>query len=263
MAGELIELYEFIGPGLAYRYTSDRHRTISYGGNDYAPTPIRRGKIVSSGPLGDYSLTVDLPVSTQLIQDYVPIQPDSLLLTIYSGTSPTGAFAKIWEATVKGIMLQGPGATLRTDWLFNDMLNQPVPNVWQEPLCQHNLGDSRCTIDLDLAAYKVSTTVSAISADGKTITVASVGGKADGFFKLGGMVKADGQRKMVTGNTGTSITLWAPFYSLAVNDAIDLVAGCDKAITTCRDKFSNAVNHSGFPYMPTKDIHRIQLPGSL
>jgi uncharacterized phage protein (TIGR02218 family) len=40
---------------------------------------------------------------------------------------------------------------------------------------------------------------------------------------------------------------------VAFGDQVVLVTGCDKTITTCRDKFQNVLNFQGFPHIPGED----------
>ena len=37
-------------------------------------------------------------------------------------------------------------------------------------------------------------------------------------------------------------------------DGVTLRAGCDKAFSTCRDRFANTINFRGFPHMPDNDF---------
>jgi hypothetical protein len=83
-------------------------------------------------------------------------------------------------------------------------------------------------------------------------------GQESGFFSFGTM-------EMVTGaNAGVSMeirdyvpgqwTLFLPFeYELAPGDEYILTAGCNKQLSTCRDKFDNVGNHGGFPHVPGID----------
>ena len=42
-------------------------------------------------------------------------------------------------------------------------------------------------------------------------------------------------------------------YPITHGDQLILTVGCDKMITTCRDKFQNVANFQGFPYIPGED----------
>ncbi len=41
---------------------------------------------------------------------------------------------------------------------------------------------------------------------------------------------------------------------VAAGDSFVIVAGCDKRLATCRDRFGNTVNFQGFPHMPGDDF---------
>ena len=41
---------------------------------------------------------------------------------------------------------------------------------------------------------------------------------------------------------------------IAVGDTFTVTAGCDKALSTCRDRFANVVNFGGFPRMPGNEF---------
>ncbi len=41
---------------------------------------------------------------------------------------------------------------------------------------------------------------------------------------------------------------------IAVGDAFQVTAGCDKRAATCRERFANIANFRGFPHMPGNDF---------
>ncbi len=62
---------------------------------------------------------------------------------------------------------------------------------------------------------------------------------------------------------GVRLAFWQPApVPLAPGDAVAVTIGCDKAFSTCRDRFANALNFRGFPHMPGIDrILSVPLPG--
>jgi uncharacterized phage protein (TIGR02218 family) len=42
-------------------------------------------------------------------------------------------------------------------------------------------------------------------------------------------------------------------FAVVDGDQVWLTVGCDKSLTTCRDKFQNAANFQGFPHIPGED----------
>jgi uncharacterized phage protein (TIGR02218 family) len=51
-----------------------------------------------------------------------------------------------------------------------------------------------------------------------------------------------------------TIDTWQPMaHAIAVGDAFEVTAGCDRHFATCRTKFDNVVRFRGFPHMPGND----------
>jgi uncharacterized phage protein (TIGR02218 family) len=127
--------------------------------------------------------------------------------------------------------------------------------------CRAALGDARCT--KNLAAFTVVGTISSVGTDG--ITLNDVGrlepspavGES-GYFEHGKITFTAGL------NNGLSmevkkyaigvITLHLPMpYTVAPGDAYTLVAGCDRLITTCLNRFNNVAHFRGEPYLAGRD----------
>jgi uncharacterized phage protein (TIGR02218 family) len=142
-------------------------------------------------------------------------------------------------------------------------LQQPKGRIVQFG-CDADLGDARCTVNLDQPAYA--------SDDG---VVASLGGSLRSFVASGldaydnnwftrGLITwlsgANQGRKSevrVHGKSvaGVTIELWQrPAEAIALGDNFRIVAGCDKQFATCRSKFNNVPNFRGFPHVPGNDF---------
>jgi uncharacterized phage protein (TIGR02218 family) len=128
--------------------------------------------------------------------------------------------------------------------------------------CAADLGDARCTVDLDNAAFTGSGTIAALTAI-SSFTVSGLGSFADGWFTAGKITWTSGANAGLAmevkrhRNDGTTVTidLWqAMAEPLAAGDTFTVTAGCDKRFATCRDRFANAVNFRGFPHVPGNDF---------
>ena len=117
--------------------------------------------------------------------------------------------------------------------------------------CPHFLYDSECKVDPQ--AFKVSSTVTALT--GNSLTVASVDGKPDAWFK-GGYVEwqanADGtmERRMIENQVGNVLTIFGLTDGVTVGLAVDMFPGCNRTPETCRDKFNNLANSGDCHFMP-------------
>jgi uncharacterized phage protein (TIGR02218 family) len=137
------------------------------------------------------------------------------------------------------------------------LLNQEKGRLFQHS-CDAMLGDARCKVN----AAAFSETRSVASAAGAVLTLANVAG-ADGWHSRGTIefLSGEGAGRVLTikrhrkaGSSGV-IELWEePAFAIAAGDQAKLTAGCDKQLSTCRAKFSNAVNYRGFPHMPGSDF---------
>lgn len=137
------------------------------------------------------------------------------------------------------------------------------------PRCSADLGDARCGIDLTSPGLSATGTVTAADAGG--IICAGLGafsldalvggrlrvtsGAADGFS-----VEIAAQAAVTD---GVRLTLWQPSPEpILAGDTVQVTVGCDKAFSTCRDRFANALNFRGFPHMPGIDrILSVPVPG--
>ncbi|ADZ71344.1 DUF2163 domain-containing protein [Polymorphum gilvum] len=128
--------------------------------------------------------------------------------------------------------------------------------------CDADLGDARCTVDLDDPAYSATGTLSG-PAQAADLIVDGLDGFADGWFS-GGRLEvlsgpASGLAVAIARHDGTAegarLRLWlAAPVSLDPGTQVRVTAGCDKRFATCAQKFANAVNFQGFPHMPGTDF---------
>lgn len=128
--------------------------------------------------------------------------------------------------------------------------------------CNATLGDNSCGVDLSAAGLHAVGAVAAVL-DLSRIVVTGLGGFEAGFFRYGVLTFTGGTHAgravdiehHARDDGAVVLTLWMPLQRLpAVGDAFSIVAGCDKAFSTCRAKFSNGLNFQGFPHMPGSDF---------
>jgi uncharacterized phage protein (TIGR02218 family) len=137
--------------------------------------------------------------------------------------------------------------------------------------CSADLGDARCTVDLDDPAFRGDGTVAALAGT-SAFTASGLDAFADGWFTAGrldwtsGVNASFAMEVKLHRNDGVSVTLelWQAMpHPLGAGDAFVVTAGCDKRFATCRDRFANAVNFRGFPHIPGNDfIIAYPVPGA-
>lgn len=138
-------------------------------------------------------------------------------------------------------------------------LQQPGGRTFQR-LCDADVGDARCGVDLDQAAFKGTGTVDAVT-DDRVLTVSGLATFDGGWFNGGKLTWTSGSNaaciaevKAHAKGSSVTLTLWqrAP-KQVQAGDTFAVTAGCDKTFETCKARFDNAVNFRGFPHMPGND----------
>ncbi|UYN99706.1 MAG: DUF2163 domain-containing protein [Devosia sp.] len=175
-----------------------------------------------------------------------------------------------WRTPSQAMLLRVDtiGAIVREDGLFRAELRSPQQalNVTRgrhyHGLCDADLGDARCGINLNQSQYRGTAIVGAIL-DPYRLELSGIGGFAAGWFSLGHAVWTSGGRNglrdAVVGHEragGTDIVVFEQRVGewVAEGDALLVHAGCDRRFSTCRERFDNGVNFRGFPHIPGSDF---------
>ncbi|MEM7683321.1 MAG: DUF2163 domain-containing protein [Paracoccaceae bacterium] len=140
-------------------------------------------------------------------------------------------------------------------------LNRPYGRAYLHS-CDCRLGDAKCGINLEQAAYRATAEVQEII-EPNAFKVGGLSAFQNDWFTNGNLTWLTGE------NAGTSqhvklhqrvgasphgLETWlAPPLATAVGDTFTITAGCEKTATTCRVKFGNLLNFRGFPHMPGDD----------
>jgi uncharacterized phage protein (TIGR02218 family) len=175
-----------------------------------------------------------------------------------------------WQETNQRVLMRSGslGEVKRSGTLFTaevrglaHYLQQPKGRLYQYT-CDADLGDARCKINLNLAAYRGLGVVAAVLGE-RRFTATGLSSFATDWFTRGLLTftsgAANGQRIEVKSHAliGGVVTIeaWAAVRQpLLTGQTFTITAGCGKTLETCKAKFSNAVNFRGFPHMPGNDF---------
>ncbi|KIT17296.1 DUF2163 domain-containing protein [Jannaschia aquimarina] len=125
--------------------------------------------------------------------------------------------------------------------------------------CDAALGDARCAVDLDAPGRSLVAEIIEVTEGGRVLWLNDGSGFEDYWFERGRVRMLSGAAvdlvelvkfdKAERG--GRRIELWSSIgASIAVGDQVRIETGCDKSMSTCRDKFENLLNFRGFPHIP-------------
>jgi len=243
-----VECYRFVSGATEFRYTS-ADETITLATGAYAPEVVVRDSADFSQEDTAGNITVRLGRSNPVALlgvSYVP--PTPVFLTIYRKHRGDPETIIHWQGRVVSWSFNGPEATL-TCAPISQIFRRRVPAIAFESQCNWHLYGPGCTVAK--ASFKDSGTVSAVS--GVNVNSAVAATRASGWFRNGWLEIATGERRFIVDHVGDLIVLMNKLPALAVGTAIDLYAGCDRTEAVCSSKFSNLVNHLGFPRVPTRN----------
>lgn len=133
-------------------------------------------------------------------------------------------------------------------------LSQHIGELYS-PSCRAKLGDSRCQVNM--SGYTVTGTVTSVS--NQRVFADSSRSEASGYFDFGKITFTSGANAGLSMEVkeflqGDAIRLMLPMpHAITIGDTYSLQAGCDKTLSTCASRFSNAVNFRGEPHVPGID----------
>jgi uncharacterized phage protein (TIGR02218 family) len=121
-----------------------------------------------------------------------------------------------------------------------DYLGKQIPRRLYARPCQVKFGSVSCGVALG----EVTGTISAFSADLKTLTLSGRTEAAD-YYKDGVLTVGFEYRRVMSSN-GASIVIDYAFNDAIVGNTYNLRRGCDKTFETCDTRFNNELNFRGF-----------------
>jgi uncharacterized phage protein (TIGR02218 family) len=126
--------------------------------------------------------------------------------------------------------------------------------------CDAELGDQRCKADVSGAAFRGAGVVASMIGAGM-YRVSGLEAFASGWFANGKLTFTGGTHAgrsfwiadHARDTAGVILSVPPDFPAAEVGDLFEVVTGCDKRFSTCREKFANALNFQGFPHLPGND----------
>ena len=123
------------------------------------------------------------------------------------------------------------------------------------PLCNADLGDARCGVDL--SGSTATGTVTSVVSRQRFVDTALP--QVADFFRYGRVTwltgdNAGAQAEVLAHASGGDFTLYLPMGApIQVGDTFTVTRGCRKTLEACRDDFDNVINFRGFPHVPGND----------
>lgn len=243
---------------------TDHDQPLSFGGCDYLPAHGLDGGEVAAR-LGPETRTADVVgvLSSEAIAE------DDILLGRYDGAT-VETWRVNWRDVSQRLLLSRAtiGEIVREDGVFRAELRSGQQALARRQgrvyaaHCDATLGDARCGVDADDAAFRGAATVTAVR-DRFRLEVAGLEGFEPDWFGFGRALWESGKRAGLVDQILTHQRLGGVDvlgFAQPVGDWVDVgdgfaaTAGCDRRFKTCREKFDNGVNFRGFPHIPGNDF---------
>lgn len=251
------------GDGVVLGFT-DHDRALSFEGTTFAPSHGLDGG-EQPHKLGGQVETAEVLG----VLDDDAIQEEDIVQGRYDGAL-VECFRVNWQDVGQRLLLRRLtiGEIVREDGVFRaelrsaqHALNVPSGRIYQG-LCDAELGDGRCGVNLAVPAYRAIGAVTGI-ADRYRLAVSGLAGFAEGHFSFGTAEwtagRRAGRKDRVLGHRRLAsqdvLAFAEPVGDFVLpGDAVTVSAGCDRQFATCRNRFGNGVNFRGFPHIPGADF---------
>ncbi len=245
-----IDLYTITLPIDEYHLTS-AHRDVTYNGLVYTAIVMSRGQIEIAPASDGREFLVYMEVSHPVAQRYLQlgVPPGEVHVRMRRLQQVSGEAEQQREGYANSIRVDGRLACLRVPTQTEDRQRVRLPVIVAQPTCGHQLYDGGCQVERVDPTTGISDAL-VVSNSGTTIVIDDIAGNPDGWATFGEIVHiATEERRMILSQVGTTLTINMPMPDAAVGQGVEVYAGCNHDIETCRDKFANVANFGGTPWL--------------
>lgn len=249
--------------GAVFAFT-DHHRDLSFSNTLFrASSGMTATDIEASIGLGVDNLDVMSRLSDDMMSE------KELSAGLFDGAD-IDVYRVNWKAPSQRVLMRSGsvGEVTRGDTAFKAEIRGLSHELQQERgrlyqyQCDADLGDQRCGVNVASPTFRGDGVVAEASSQ-RRFVVTGLNDFSAGFFGGGLLTWNSGAnagrrvevRRHVNGADGVEIYPWhAPSEPVVAGDTFQVTAGCDRRLDTCRNRFSNAVNFRGFPFMPGNNV---------
>ena len=259
---EPIEFYDFtrVTGDVTERWGHVTSQTnLSLNGALYGALPgLLRSEIQQTGEASSMQVTITMPRNTCVAEELIGRKsPSPIRVTItraQRGLADSEA-KTIFSGEITDPVFEGSTATL-TCMSEESAQSDTLGRTYYQRTCPYMLYGSLCGADPTLATWPGK--VTAISADGFTVTVDEVGSPADHlgggshYYQSGWIQLPGAPPAFVTQQNGHDLVIQTAISGLVINDVLVMRAGCDHTPVGCVSH-SNIARFGGFILIPLRD----------
>ncbi len=259
-----VELYTFeIGSTPFHYTTSEDAHTI--GTTTWTPVAgLRRSRILDASTKTARALDISMPAGNALISALSGIPPDqTTAVTVFKfqRDQATPSTNLIYQGVVSTVTYGQNNRVATVKAVTEESaFSLSIPSIAYSAMCNNFLGDSNCGVDLTKHGFVG--VVSAVNSLVITVPGASAATNEFGLANdyVNGFVRLQSTLtdfRLIIDQNGDDLTLLLPFRNDVTGQDVFVTAGCNRVINgDCALVFNNVSRAIGFPFTPTKDIHR-------
>lgn len=252
---------EIVQPAKTWRIATGT-RDITIAGNKYTAEPSARTELGIPTPESGAVPMLVLPAKHAFVQAFMggAAAPRFVPVNIYltAGATPDTAMTSyevIWRGRIASVAFDGTLAKFSLPSRLLSVLGRRLPQFSVGRTCGNQLFDANCQASDAQYPAGFSFTTTIVTVNGNKITHAGSPAPTSQWARGGKLLHvASGETMAITDQTGTVLTVQLPIGGLASGQSIRVYAGCDKSITTCRDKFDNRVHFNGYPQLNRETV---------
>lgn len=235
-----------------WAYTSD-DRAVAYNGQIYLPIAMKRGAISESADLTRNTLDIEVPESIALLDLFRGTTPlDIISMTLYSLPKGANVAKTIWVGELGSVTFATGGkATVHGLPPMASLQGNGLKRCWQKA-CPHNhYGAEVGGCNVNKANFRVDAVLTSVT--GAVVQAAAFATKTDGWFDGGWFEWTVGtvtERRTIITHIGDTVTFMTSAFT-SVGTVGAAYPGCAHDLTTCDQKFNNADNYGGQPWIPS------------
>jgi uncharacterized phage protein (TIGR02218 family) len=223
----------------------------------YRAVPIRRSGVELNSDPGAGEFEIEVPLDVEFLELF-RVSPPSGMVTLlcqsFDSATPDQK-SVIFKGSVVNVKWELESATVLCETSSQAIRRMGLRRHYQYG-CPHMLYGGECNVNRnDFLTLDVASNVTGTSVD-----LVAAAGKPDDWF-AGGYIEYTHselqtiERISVGSSVGANgrLNLFSYPVGLAGGAEVRAYAGCNRTIQQCTDKFDNAINYGGMPFIPTKN----------
>lgn len=229
--------------------------------DDYPPRVVGRSDVKDTATYLKDTLDVSLPLMDSVAQHFIASPVDYVARLELFTKQASGALTVEWRGTLQDVSPSNKECKLKWNSAFASNRTAGKRPVHTR-LCRHTLYSRSvgraASCDVDFDAFKVSATITGVSADGLIYTLDGLDSLPASYLSAGVFMAPDGTKRYIRGHSGAAVALVR--RSISTEEAIAaaggdpvtvyVAPGCSQRRDRCINIFNNLPNHGGFPAIP-------------